>query len=458
MSARAASAAASVPAWPSDASLAVPFIQSTSRTALSLNFRNKRDSIRSRPARYETGDRHDGGGREMRNMFRVAATAIASGLLLGVSVTAFAAQPVKIGFLTTLSTGAGYLGQDALNGFKLAMAEDGGKLGGVPVTLVVADDGLNPGKARQIVTRMIEADHVELMTGSIFSNVAMATAPEVVDHNMVYISPNAGPSELAGRMCSENYFNVAWSNDNQAEAMGKYLTDKGYKTAYLLAPNYQSGKDQLTGFKRFYKGKVVGEDFTPLGQTDYSAAIAAIRAAKPDAVFFFYPGGMGISFVKQFAEAGLIGKIPMFGPAFSFDNTQIVAMGKAALGAMNASQWSVDFKNPANERFVAGYEKAYHEVPTLYSSQGYDDARLIGSALKAVHGDVHNIAAFRKALMAANFHSVRGSFKFASDHFPIQNFYLRKVVEGPDGKPVNHVVEEIMKNRSNAYLGECHMK
>jgi branched-chain amino acid transport system substrate-binding protein len=379
-------------------------------------------------------------------------------LLIGSSANAFGMEPVKIGMITTLSTGAGYLGEDIRNGFQLAMDEEDGRLGSIPVKLIVEDDGRKPETARQIATRMIEGEGVELMTGIVFSNVAMAVVPKVVRDDVIYISPNAGPSALAGKLCNRNYFNVAWQNDNLHEAMGQYLNDKGYDNVYLLAPNYPAGKDALAGFKRFYKGKIAGEVYTKLGQTDYAAEIANLRAAKPDAVFFFLPGGMGVNFTKQYAQAGLSSDIPLFGPAFSFDNTLVDAVGDAALGVLNTSQWSKDLDNAANRHFVDAYERKYGREPTLYASQGYDAARLIGSALAVVNGDLSDRSAFRDALHAANFQSVRGKFRFGANQHPVQDIYVRKVVKESDGNLTNKLVTKVFEDHQDAYVSQCHLK
>lgn len=368
------------------------------------------------------------------------------------------AEPVKIGMVTTLSTSGGYLGDDIRKGFQLAMEQGGGKLGGVQVELLVEDDGLNPGAARQTTSRMIQRDGVKIMTGVVFSNVAMATVPQVLREGVFYISPNAGPAALAGERCHENYFNVAYQNDNFDEAMGQYVSDQGYKNVYLLAPNYPAGRDHLAGFKRYYKGEIAGEVYTQLNQTDFAAEIATLRAAKPDAVFFFLPGGMGINFTKQYAQAGLSSSTPLFGPAFSFDNSLVNAVGDAALGVMNSAQWSQDLNNSANRSFVADYVSKYKQAPTLYAAQGYDTARLIGSALQATNGDLSDASAFRAALKAAKFESVRGDFRFGSNHHPIQNIYIREVVRGDDGKLTNVVAATVFENHQDAYADQCHLK
>jgi len=389
----------------------------------------------------------------MRGFF-VAAVLVAFYFTTG---NLFAAAPVKIGMVTTLSTKAGYLGEDIRDGFRLAMMQEGGKLGGVPVELLVDDDGRKPGKGKQIADRFIQREKVKIMTGIVFSNVAMAVVPKVVRDQVVYVSPNAGPSALAGKGCHENYFNVAWQNDNLHEAVGQYATDIGLKNVYILAPNYPAGKDALAGFKRYFKGKVVGEVYTKLGQSDYAGELAALRAANPDAVFFFLPGGMGINFIKQYAQAGLNKKIPLMGPAFSFDERLLKAVGDAAVGVVNGSQWSHDLKNEANESFVEAFRQAYGRTPTLYASQGYDAARLIGSALKQVGGDLSDLGAFRTSLRKADFSSVRGAFSFGSNQHPIQDIYVREVVKTESGGTTNEIRKKVFVNHADAYAAECRM-
>ena len=367
-----------------------------------------------------------------------------------------AAEPVKIGMVTTLSTKAGYLGEDIRDGFQLAIDQETGKLGGVAVDLMVEDDGRKPEKGKQIAERFIKKDKVQILTGIVFSNVAMAVVPKVVRQDVVYLSTNAAPSKLAGKGCNSNYFSVSYQNDNLDEVVGKYVSEVGHKSVYLLAPNYPAGKDHLAGFKRFYNGNIAGEVYTKLGQSDYAAEIATLRAAKPEAVFFFLPGGMGINFLKQYSQAGLSKDIPVYGPAFSFDERILKAVGPAALGVKNGSQWAHDLDNPANKQFVQAYQKAYGRMPTLYASQGYDTARLIGSALKAVSGDLTNLEAFKAAVKNADFESVRGNFSFGTNQHPVQDLYIREVIS-KDGGFTNKTVQKVFSNHVDAYASECKM-
>ena len=367
-----------------------------------------------------------------------------------------AAEPVKIGMVTTLSTKAGYLGEDIRDGFQLAIDQEGGKLGGIPVELLVDDDTRKPEKGKQIADRFIQKDGVKILTGIVFSNVAMAVVPKVVRGDTVYLSTNAAPSKLAGKMCAPNYFSVSYQNDNLDEVVGQYVTEAGFKNVYLLAPNYPAGKDHLAGFKRYYKGEIAGEVYTKLGQSDYAAEIAALRAAKPDSVFFFLPGGMGINFLKQYAQSGLQESIPVFGPAFSFDERILGAVGEAALGVKNGSQWTHDLDNEANKQFVAAYKEKYGRMPTLYASQGYDTARLIGSALQSVNGDLADLGPFKEALKKADFDSVRGNFSFGTNQHPVQDLYIREVIKTDSGY-TNKTVQKVFSNHVDAYASECSM-
>lgn len=387
-------------------------------------------------------------------MNRLQVLAAAAVLAAG---SAVAAEPVRIGMVTTLSTKAGYLGEDIRDGFLLAIEMAGGSLGGVPVELLIEDDEMKPEKAQQIAERMVARDGVRIMTGIVFSNVAVALVPKLVREGVVYVSANAGPSALAGKGCHPNYFNVAWQNDNQHEAIGKYVSDQGFKRIFLLAPNYPAGRDALAGFKRYYTGPVAGEVHTTLDQSDYSAEIAAIRAAKPDGVFFFLPGGMGISFVRQYALAGLNREAPLFGPGFSFDERLLKAVGEAAVGVHNGSQWGHDLDNAANRAFVPAFREKYGRTPTIYASQGYDAANLIGGALALVGGDVSNPATLAAALKKAPFASVRGAFAFGPNNHPIQDFHVFQVERLDDGTVTNRVKAKAFTAHQDAYAAECRM-
>jgi branched-chain amino acid transport system substrate-binding protein len=378
-----------------------------------------------------------------------------AGVGMMLSTLCYGAEPVKIGMITTLSTKAGYLGEDIRDGFKLAIDQEDGKLGGVPVELLVEDDGAKPEKGKQIAERYTIKDKVKIMTGIVFSNVAMAVVPKVVRDDVLYLSANAAPSQLAGKGCNPNYFSVSYQNDNLDEVVGQYVTEAGHKSVYLIAPNYPAGKDHLAGFKRYYKGTIAGEVYTKLGQSDYAAELAALRAAGPEAVFFFLPGGMGINFVKQYAQAGLNQAIPIYGPAFSFDERLLGAVGTAALGVKNGSQWTHDLDNPANHQFVDAFRKAYGRTPTLYASQGYDTARLIGSALQAT-GGVDDLSAVREALKKADFESVRGNFSFGKNQHPVQDIYIREVIQTENGF-TNKTIKKVFSNHVDAYAEECKM-
>ncbi|MDP2732619.1 MAG: ABC transporter substrate-binding protein [Hoeflea sp.] len=372
--------------------------------------------------------------------------ATAASLMAGVAISA--AEPVKVGMITTLSGGGASLGIDVRDGFQLAVKQSGR----TDIELIVEDDAQKPDLAVQLSDKLIQSDKVDVMTGIIWSNLAMAVVPGAVAQDKIYLSPNAGPSALAGAGCNKNYFNVAWQNDNLHEGMGAHATAAGFKKSFILAPNYPAGKDALTGFKRFFKGEIANELYTQLGQTDYAAEIAEIRASGADSVFFFLPGGMGIAFMKQYAGAGV--EIPLLGPAFSFDQNILQAVGDAALGVKNTSQWSKDLDNETNKAFVESYQAEYNRLPSLYSSQGFDTANLLISAMDAA--SISDKDAFRAALKAANFKSTRGDFKFGPNNHPIQDIYVREVVKEGDVY-TNKLVGVALEDHGDAYAADCKM-
>ncbi len=370
--------------------------------------------------------------------------------LLALSMTAAGAalaDPVKIGVITTLSGGGAGLGVDTRDALVLAFK----KSGNTDVELVIEDDAQKPELAVQIAEKMIQSDKVDLMTGIIWSNLAMAVVPNTVAQDVIYLSPNAGPSALAGANCHKNYFNVAYQNDNFHEAMGQYA-NQDYKKTFILAPNYPAGKDSLTGFKRYYKGELAGELYTQVGQTDYAAEIAQIRAAGADSVFFFLPGGMGIAFMKQYAQSGV--GLPVLGPSFSFSQDVLPAVGDAALGVKNSASWSKDLDNEANKEFVEAFQAEYGRLPSIYAAQSWDTANLILSAL--AKADVKDKDAFRAALKAADFKSVRGEFTFNTNQHPIQNIYVREVVKEGDVL-TNKIIGTAFEKHGDAYVEQCKM-
>jgi len=368
------------------------------------------------------------------------------GLAMGVSGMAFA-EPIKIGMITTLSGGGAGLGVDVRDAFDLAIKKSGNS----DITVVTEDDAQKPELAVQIADKMLQSEKVDLLTGIIWSNLAMAVVPNVVAQDVIYLSPNAGPSALAGANCNKNYFNVAYQNDNFHEAMGEYA-NKDYKKVFILAPNYPAGKDSLTGFKRFFKGELAGEVYTKLGQTDYAAEIAQIRASGAEAVFFFLPGGMGIAFTKQYAQSGV--GLPLMGPAFSFSQDVLPAVGDAALGVKNSASWSPDLDNEANRAFVEAFKAEYKRIPSVYAAQAWDTANLILAA--AGKASVKDKDAFRAALKAADFKSVRGKFKFNTNNHPIQDIYVREVVKDGDAL-TNKIVATAFTDHQDAYAKDCKM-
>jgi branched-chain amino acid transport system substrate-binding protein len=382
---------------------------------------------------------------------------VAAAALL-VAVNAASAQDkVRIGLIYTLTGPAAVLGQQSKNGFELAVKELGGKMGGKEVQLFVADDELKPATAIQKVRGLIDRDHVDFVVGPIFSNVLQAIHKPVMDAGKILISTNAGASSYAGSACNPNFFVTSYQNDQIFETLGKVATDRKYKRVFAMVPNYQAGKDALAGFKRTYKGQIVEEALVPLKSLDFQANLSKLNSLHPDALFTFMPGGLGISLIKQFNQAGLKGKVPILS-AFTADEATLPALGAAAEGIYGALTWAPDTNNPQNKKFVADYEAAYHAIPASYAMQAYDAAKLIVSAVRAVKGNLSNEKAVSAALRKADFHSVRGAFKFNVNGYPIQDFYLTKVVKRPDGKYQTSIAEKVLANNADAYAKDCKLK
>ena len=378
-------------------------------------------------------------------MKTTVAALTALSLLAGLS--AASAETLKIGMITTLSGPGAGLGIDTRDGFLLAVKQSGAG----DVEVLVEDDAQKPELAVQIADKMIQSEDVGVLTGIVFSNILMAVAPSVTAQEKFYVSTNAAPAALAGKGCNPLYFNAAYQNDNLHEAMGEYA-NRDKKKMFIMAPNYPAGKDSLTGFKRYYKGEIAGEVYTQVGQADYAAEIAQIRASGADGAFVFLPGGMGIAFMKQYAESG-VGK-PVIGPAFSFSQDILPAVGDAALGVKNTAQWAKDLDNAANKAFVEGFQAEYDRLPSLYAAQAYDTANLLISA--SAKADVGDTEAFRAALAAADFASVRGKFRFGPNQHPIQDIYVREVVKEGDVL-TNKIIGTAMTDRGDAYADQCKM-
>ena len=386
---------------------------------------------------------------------QLVAVAAASMVLTG---SASAEEKLKIGIITTLSAAAGAVpGQQQRNGFELAVKTLGGKLGGREADILVADDELKPEVAVTRVKAFVGRDKVAFVVGPIFSNILAAIVKPVTEANVFLISPNAGTSSFAGKDCNPNLFVTSYQNDQVHEVLGQYAQESGMKKVVIIVPNYQAGKDAAAGFKHKFTGEVADEIYVPLGQLDYSAELTRIAAANPDAIFAFTPGGMGVSFVKQFRQSGLADKIT-FLSAFTVDESTLPAQQDAALGMFAGSDWAPDLDNPQNRAFVEAYLKEYNAVPATYAFQAYDAAMLIDSALRTTKDNVADADALRAALKRAEFTSVRGAFKFNNNHYPIQDFYLTKVGKRPDGRYETEIVKKVFTNYGDSYAKDCPMK
>lgn len=385
---------------------------------------------------------------------RLAAFAVSA---LAIASAAHAATEIKIGFVTTLSGPGAVVGQELRDGFALGIKTSGDKLGGLPVVLKLVDDQQSPDTARQAVDRLIKSDKVDVVTGMAFSNVLLPVLPMILGSDTVYLSPNAGPADYAGAKCNKNFFATAWQTEDIPAAMGKFATEKKFGRVALIAPNYPGGRESLAGFKRLFKGEVSEEIYSKMGQLDFSAELATLRAGKPDAVFFFLPGGMGVNFIKQFDAAGLGRQMALLAPGFSADEDTFKAVGPALLGTFNGAQWSPDLPGAANRKFVDDFQKTYGRAPSMYASQAYDTALLIDGAVKTAGGKIEDHELFRKALRTADFKSVRGAFKFNTNQYPIQNIYMRVVEKDAQGRITNRMVGTTLENHADAFAASCTM-
>jgi len=385
----------------------------------------------------------------------IAATATA--FAMAFAAPASAQQKIKIGFITTLSGPQGVIGKHMKDSVELALDHLGHKMGGIPVEVVFGDDQFKPDVGVQVVEEMLKKDQVDFVAGEIWSNIMLAIVPVVTKSGHIMVGTNAGASPLAGEQCDRLYFTTSWNNDQAPEAMGQFLQDSGVNDLYLMAPNYQAGKDMITGLKRNYKGKIADEVYTKMGQQDYQAEISQLQAKNPKAVYVFYPGGMGIQFIRQYVQAGLRDKIPLYS-VFTVDETTLPALKEAAIGQYEARFWSPDIKVPASQKYVADFRKKYGYTPSFYGAQSYDGINLIDSAVRAVKGNVKNVDGMVAAMEKANFNSVRGKFTYNTNHFPIQNFYLLKAVKGAGGEVEMHIEKTVLKDNKDAYYQQCKMK
>ena len=373
------------------------------------------------------------------------------GLAFATSVAA--ADKLTLGFMTTLSGPAAVIGNDIRDGMRLAVDHLDQRVGGLPTTVLVEDDRQKPEVAVEVATKFIRQDRVHALIGFSFSNLLLAAYGPIVQSETVLISSNPGPSQIAGKDCSKYFFSTSWQGDSWAEAMGAYLTNKGVDNIYLMAPNYTAGKDVLAGFKRFYKGKIAGEVYTGLGQMDFAAELAQLRAARPSAVFAFYPGGLGINFVRQYSQAGLKGAFPLY-TSYTIDNTTLPAIGDDAVGIIRTSFWNESSDNPAAKRFVTDFQKKYGRAPSDYAVQAYDTILLLDGAVRDVKGRVEDKPAFLAALKKANFTSPRGKFRFNNNNFPIQDYYVGRVVK--EGGAVRIKTEDVvLRDHADSYGAQC---
>jgi branched-chain amino acid transport system substrate-binding protein len=384
---------------------------------------------------------------------------MAGAMALMLTSPALAGDTIKIGFVSTFSGPTAVIGNDMRNSFELALDHLGRKMDGKPVEVIYEDDGQKPDVGKQKTEKLVQSDKVDFIAGYIWSNVLLASLKTAVDSQTFLISANAGPSQLAGDLCSPYVFSTSWQNDQTPAAMGLYMNQKGVKSVFLIGPNYAAGKDMLAGVKSTFKGEIKGEEYTVWpSQLDFSAELSKARASGAASIFVFYPGAAGVQFLNQYAQAGLKEQMPLY-TAFTIDELSLPLQKDNAIGVPGAQEWVNDLPNEQNKKFVADYRKKYPNLrPTYYGAQAYDAAQLINSAVVAVKGDTSKKDAMKAEMQKADFKSLRGPFKYGNNHIPIQNFYLQDVVKDGDGQLSLKTVATIVKDSQDSFHDKCPMK
>jgi branched-chain amino acid transport system substrate-binding protein len=382
--------------------------------------------------------------------------AVAASTLIATS--AMAQQKVRIGFVNTFSGPNAAIGIDERDGFELGLDHLGRKMAGLDVEVYYEDDQQKPEVGKQVTEKLIQSQKVNFLTGYNWSNVLLASLKPAVDSQTFLVSGNAGPSQIAGELCSPFFFSASWQNDQTAMTLGEVLNRKAVKKLFIVAPNYAAGKDMAEGVKRTFKGEIIGEEYTRWpGQLDFSAELSKVRAAKPDAVFVFYPGAAGAQFFLQYAQAGLKEQIPLYS-VYTVDATTLPQIKELALGSLSTQSWVQDLNNPVSRKFVGDFRKKFGRYPSYYAAQHYDAAMLINSAVVAAKGDLSKKELMRDAMRKANFPNTRGKFRFNNNHFPIQNFYLQEVVKDADGNLTMKMVETVLTDHKDIFASKCPMK
>jgi len=388
--------------------------------------------------------------------------------LLGAALVSLCSAPliansadIKIGFVTTLTTGGAVIGNDMRDAVNLAVEQLDSTMGGKSFEILFEDDGFKPETGKQVTDKLIKEDNVDIVAGYIWSNVLMASYKSVTRADKIIISANAGPSAIAGKLCNQNFFSTSWQNNQTPMAMGELLNDRGVKSLYMMAPNYAAGKDMVAGVERTFKGEFVGKDLTKWGadaQLDFSAELAKAKASGADGLAVFYPGKAGGAFIKQYQQAGLNETLPLY-TIFTVDSLSLPKLQEGKMDGILGSEmsmfWGPDLDVPANKAFVAAFKEKYGRYPSHYGAQSFDAINLIASAADALGGDFSDTDKLRDALMKADFDSIRGEFSFGNNHMPIQNFYAREVVADADGTWTTNITKTVLEAHQDVFAAEC---
>jgi branched-chain amino acid transport system substrate-binding protein len=386
-------------------------------------------------------------------------TAALAATLAAAAASGAAAQELRIGFLNTTTGGGALIGKHLENGWKLGLehagwTKDGDKLGGVPTKIFYADDQGKPDVGLKEVDKFLKQDKVHIVSGIIWSHVMLTIQKPIFESKVMILSTNAGPSPLAGEQCNPLFTSSSFMNDGNAEATGVMATKDGIKTVVAMAPNYQAGKDNVNGFVRTYKGgKVVETILFKVGETDYQADLAKVRAVKPQALYIFAPGAMGVAFMKQWASSGLNKEIKLYS-IYTIDGVTLPGIGDAAIGATEAGHWNPDLDNAKNKRFIKDYMAKFGHMPSYFAVQSYDAPELIAKAMKAVGGKTDDMGAVAKAIRKGTMDSPRGTIKYNVNGMVMQPYWRLNVVKGADGKPTIKGAEKILDHK-DAYWEKC---
>jgi branched-chain amino acid transport system substrate-binding protein len=367
----------------------------------------------------------------MLHSVRIAAAVSAALGLIPAAATAQQPKPppIKIGFMLPYTGTYGALGQMIENGFKLHVKEQGGQLGGREVQYFKVDDESEPSKAADNVQKLLKRDQVDVLVGSVHSDVALVMAKAAKESDTLLIVPNAGAEALTGSLCSPGIVRSSFTNWQPGYASGVIAAQRGHKRAMTVTWQYAAGAETVRGFTEAFEkggGKVLKDLTVPFPNMEFQALLAEIAAQKPDVVFAFFAGAGAVKFVKDYAAAGLKASVPLVASGFLTDGT-LEAQGEAAQGILTGLHYADNLNTPRNNAFRKSFALTYKANADVYAVQGYDAAQILGTGLAAVKGDLSRRDALTSAMRRAVVDSPRGRFTLSRAGNPVQDLYVREV-------------------------------